>query len=157
MGMMRNVETNTNESAYRVNNVQSEGFGTFLRSQRIAAGLSIARLSQEAGIAVGQVHKLENDRVQKINPAHIAALAGPLGVPLYQLYQAAGYPPEQIPLLEPELVTRLMELPPEALESITRLLDGLMTTGSATWDGPRLAAVEAVVDEENSRQEGEDP
>ena len=86
---------------------------------------------------------------------HIAALAGPLEVPLYQLYQAAGYPPEQIPLLEPELVTRLMELPPEALRSITNLLDSLMTTGSATWDGPRLAPLPVTVEEaEANEQEG---
>jgi transcriptional regulator with XRE-family HTH domain len=139
MEMVSKAEKNTQEMASRGTELQSRGFGTFLRNARIAAGLSIAGLSQAAGIAVGQVHKLENDRVQKINPAHIAALAGPLGVPLYRLYQAAGYPAEQIPLLEPELVQRLMELPPEALKSITGLLDGLMTTGSASWDGPRLA------------------
>lgn len=141
MGMVSKADKNTHEMTSRGKKMQPEGFGTFLRSSRIAAGLSIAALSQAAGLAVGQVHKLENDRVQKINPAHIAALAGPLGVPLYRLYQAAGYPAEQIPLLEPELVQRLMELPPEALKSITGLLDGLMTTGSATWDGPCLAPV----------------
>lgn len=137
-------------------NLHPEGFGVFLRHARLAAGLTILQLSEAAGIAVGQVHKLENDRVQKINPAHIAALAGPLGVPLYRLYQAAGYPAEQIPLLEPELVTRLMELPPEALKSITGLLDGLLTTGSATWDGPLLAPAQVAVEEaeSESQQEG---
>ena len=75
--------------------------------------------------------------------------------PLYQLYQAAGYPPEQIPLLEPELVTRLMELPPEALRSITNLLDSLMTTGSATWDGPRLTPLPVRVEETEGENEQE--
>lgn len=116
----------------------------------------MAKLATSAGIALGQLHKLETDQVKgNINVGHIAALAGPLEVPLYQLYQAAGYPPEQIPLLEPELVTRLMELPPEALRSITNLLDGLMTTGSATWDGPRLAPLPVTVEEAEVENEQE--
>jgi len=116
----------------------------------------MATLAKSAGIALGQLHKLETDQVKgNINVGHIAALAGPLEVPLYQLYQAAGYPPEQIPLLEAELVTRLMELPPEALRSITDLLDGLMTTGSATWDGPLLAPAQVLVEEAEGEIEQE--
>ncbi|WP_344069748.1 helix-turn-helix transcriptional regulator [Nostocoides vanveenii] len=153
---MRNLKTKKQEVQNNASSQQPESFGSFLRNARTARGLTMATLAKSAGIALGQLHKLETDQVKgNINVGHIAALAGPLEVPLYQLYQAAGYPPEQIPLLEPELVTRLMELPPEALRSITNLLDGLMTTGSATWDGPRLAPLPVTVEEAEGENEQE--
>lgn len=97
--------------------------GEFLKQARTERGLTIAKLSQEAGIAVGQVHKLENDQVKKVNPAHLAALSAPLDVPIHRLFRLAGYPTEQIPLLEPELVQKLAELSPQALNQITKMLN----------------------------------
>lgn len=129
---------------------QSIPLGTLLKQGRLGAELSIVQLSQEAGIAVGQVHKLENDRVQKVNPAHLAALAGPLKVPLYRLYEAAGYPAEQLPLLEPELAQRLRELSPDALASITKLLNEFLASGSQ--HDPAFAPV--VVDDGDDSEEG---
>lgn len=97
--------------------------GEFLKQARTERGLTIAKLSQEAGIAVGQVHKLENDQVKKVNPAHLAALSAPLDIPIHRLFRLAGYPTEQIPLLEPELVQKLAELSPQALNQITKMLN----------------------------------
>lgn len=97
--------------------------GAVLKQARVERGLTIVKLSQEAGIAVGQVHKLENDQVKKVNPAHLVALTGPLGVPMYRLFRLAGYPAEQVPLLEPELVRKLAALSPQSLNQITMMLN----------------------------------
>lgn len=97
--------------------------GVVLKQARVERGLTIAKLSQEAGIAVGQVHKLENDQVKKVNPAHLVALTGPLRVPMYHLFRLAGYPAEQVPLLEPELVRKLADLSPQSLNQITMMLN----------------------------------
>ena len=43
------------------------------KQARIGQGaITIAKLRKQAGIAVGQVHKLENDQVKKVNPAHLS-------------------------------------------------------------------------------------
>lgn len=97
--------------------------GAVLKQARVERGLTIVKLSQEAGIAVGQVHKLENDQVKKVNPAHLVALTGPLRVPMYHLFRLAGYPAEQVPLLEPELVRKLADLSPQSLNQITMMLN----------------------------------
>lgn len=110
-----------------------ETLGIRLKAARKASGLTFAQLSEVAGIAVGQIHKLENDRVTKVNPAHLAALAGPLGLPLHQLFAWAGYPVERLQMLEPELARRLSELPPPALEQITDMLHAWLDAQRPTW------------------------
>lgn len=116
--------------------------GQLLKRARIARGLTINQLSRDAGIAVGQVHKLENDRVKKVNPAHLAALSGPLDQPVHQLFRVAGYPAGEIPLLEPELARRLAELPPQALEQITTMLNNWLLEHSASWPASVPDAIE---------------
>lgn len=117
--------------------------GEKLKDERLRSGLTIVQLSEQAGIAVGQIHKLENDKVKKPNPAHLAALAAALGLPLIRLYSAAGYrTPGELTALEPELAARLAELPPPALARISEFLDELLRDGHATWDGPLLVPVE---------------
>ncbi len=121
----------------------TQTLGGMLKGERISSGLTIAQLSEQAGLAVGQIHKLENDKVKKPNPAHLAALAAALDVTLLRLYDAAGYhTPDQLTALEPELAARLADLPPAALERITQFLDELLRDGQATWDGPLLVPVE---------------
>lgn len=113
--------------------------GEVLQRGRSHAGLSVRALSEQAGVSVGQLSKLENDQVKKVNPAHLAAIAGPLELPLARLYAAAGYDLTDLAPLEPELVQRLMELSPDALNSITKMLNDLVTSGQLTGGGPVLA------------------
>lgn len=123
---------------------EAKTLGEVLKQERLRSGLTIVQLSEQAGIAVGQIHKLENDKVQKPNPAHLAALAASLGVPLFRLYSAAGYrTPDEVSALEPELTARLAELPPPALAQISRFLDELLRDRQATWEGPLVVPVEA--------------
>lgn len=126
--------------------------GSMLKQARVERGLTIAKLSQEAGIAVGQVHKLENDQVKKVNPAHLAALAGPLGVPWVRLYTAAGYQVSELQDQEEALVKRLRQLSPEALNSVTRLLDEYLATDQMSWETPLLARVEAEYPERDGAE-----
>lgn len=95
------------------------------------------------------------DQVKKINPAHLAAIAGPIDLPLGRLYAAAGYDLTDLAPLEPELVQRLMELSPEALNNITRMLNELVTTGQATWEGQALARDTVLVDTDASGEASE--
>lgn len=121
--------------------------GQVLKQARIAQGLTISQLSQEAGIAVGQVHKLENDQVKKVNPAHLVAVSGPLEEPVHRLFRLAGYAAEQVPLLEPELTSRLAELSPQALEQITAMLhDWLSEPGMALRTLPEAIKTDEPAD-----------
>lgn len=121
--------------------------GEVLKRERGRAGLSIRALAKQSGISLGQLSKLENDQVAKVNPAHLAVLAASLDVPLHRLYAAAGYDsPETLQALEPELVARLAELPSESLDRIAQFLDELIRDGRATWDGPLLLTETAPVD-----------
>ncbi|WP_454162993.1 helix-turn-helix domain-containing protein [Gordonia iterans] len=100
--------------------------GTVLRTARQAAGLTFGALSEETGIARGQLHKLENDRVQKVNPAQLTLLAEPLGISIYQLFRAAGYgTPSALAGLGDELEAKLAQLPPEALERLEHFVNEL--------------------------------
>lgn len=128
-------------------NPTSLTLGELLKRERSRRGLTITQLSQAAGIAVGQVHKLENDKVKKVNPAHFAVVAEPLGVPLSKLYAAAGYATtEEVAGLEPQLVRRLAELPPDALRKLDRFLEGLL---------PATVPVEVIDDSDANETEGE--
>lgn len=106
----------------------SDSLGTVLRAARQAAGLTFDALSEKTGIAKGQLHKLENDRVQKVNPAQLTLLAEPLGLTPYQLFRAAGYgTPASLTGLSGDLEAKLAQLPPEALRTLESYIHELAT------------------------------
>jgi transcriptional regulator with XRE-family HTH domain len=120
-------------AANRETDIKELTLGQIIRRERLAKGMTIAEVSQGAGIAVGQVHKLENDKVQKVNPVHLASLAGVLRVPVFLFYSAAGYDSAlALAELEPELIRRLRELSPDALDKVATLVDDLWAAGHAT-------------------------
>lgn len=116
--------------------------GDVLRHARTDARLSVRELSERSGISIGQVSKLENDHVKKINPAHLAALAGPLGLPISDLYGAAGYTVSELADHEADLIDKLKSLSPEAFQSVVDLIEDYLDRG-AGHTAPALATVES--------------
>lgn len=101
--------------------------GDVLWQARMEAGYSIKGLAQMAGVPQSQLYKLENDHVQKPNAAHLAALAEPLGLSLYEVYAAAGIKtPEALANLDQELEDKLRALSPEHLKRLDRYVEGLL-------------------------------
>lgn len=101
--------------------------GSLIRDARIEAGLTFRALSEASGVAQGQISKLEQGQVLKVNPAHIAALAEPLGLSLYSLYAAAGYKtPASLTQLGDELEAKIRQLPPDAIARLEHYVESLL-------------------------------
>jgi transcriptional regulator with XRE-family HTH domain len=110
-----------------------ESLGALLQRARIGAGMSYGTLAAATGIARGQLHKLEHDQVQKVNPAQLAVLASPLGLSLYDVYAAAGYQtPSELMGLGADLEDKLRRLPPDALGRLEAYVDRLMRDDQRT-------------------------
>ncbi|MBF6188910.1 helix-turn-helix domain-containing protein [Nocardia farcinica] len=107
--------------------------GSLIRDARIKAGFTFRALSEASGVAQGQISKLEKGQVLKVNPAHIAALAEPLDLSLYDLYAAAGYKtPESISRLAGDLEDKIRQLPPEAITRLERYVEALLNDTAVT-------------------------
>lgn len=122
------------------NSSARESVGAVLKRARAESSLSYGDLSKKTGIARGQLFKLEQDQVKKVNPAHLAILAEPLGVSLYQLYAAAGYAtPSALSHLGPELEDRLRQLPPDALKRLDGYIERLADEYGSTLESGQRA------------------
>lgn len=121
--------------------------GDVLRQGRARAGLSVRGLSEQAGISLGQLSKLENGHVKKVNPAHLAAVAGPLELPISRLYAAAGYTVTELADHESDLVEKLKGLSPEAFQNVVNLVEDYLAFGP---DNAQVAFVPVEIDEPNN-------
>jgi transcriptional regulator with XRE-family HTH domain len=84
----------------------SPQLGEFVRSQREAAGLSMAALAQAAGIPRSQVLRIERAEIRP-GPDTLARLADALRLAVEDLYVLAGYTaPEGLPGFETYLRTK---------------------------------------------------
>jgi transcriptional regulator with XRE-family HTH domain len=84
----------------------SRELGEFIRRHREAAGLSMYKLAQEAGVPRSQVLRIERGDIQP-GPETLARLAGPLKLEVEDLYPLAGYTaPEGLPGFETYLRTK---------------------------------------------------
>ncbi len=105
----------------------AQTLGDLLQHARLEAGYTIKGLAAMSGVPISQIGKLEHDQVQKPNAAHLAALAEPLKLTIYQLYRAAGYQtPACIAGLTPELERALARLPDHALAKVESYVEGLL-------------------------------
>jgi len=116
----------TNQSA------ADNSLGSLIHDARTKAGFTFRALSEVSGVTQGQISKLEKGQVLKVNPAHIAALAEPLGLSLYAMYAAAGYKtPESISQLAGDLEDKICQLPPEAIARLERYVETLLNDPGA--------------------------
>lgn len=98
--------------------------GEMLQQARLEAGYTIKGLAEMSGVPISQIAKLEHDQVKKPNMAHLAGLAEPLGLTIYQLYKAAGYQtPETLTALAPELEQALRAMPRHALVKVEQYIE----------------------------------
>lgn len=103
-----------------------QSLGDLIHEARIECGLTFQALAAASGVAQGQISKLEHNQVLKANPAHLAALAEPLGLTIYRLYAAAGYKtPVDLSHLGAELEEKLSLLPPDAIARLEGYVERL--------------------------------
>ncbi len=108
-----------------------KSLGSLIHDARIEAELTFRALSAASGVAQGQISKLEKGQVLKVNPAHIAALAEPLGLSLYSMYAAAGYKtPASLSQLSDELEEKIRQLPPDAVVRLERYVESLLSANA---------------------------
>lgn len=101
--------------------------GDLIHESRMARGFTFKALAEASGVAQGQIHKLEKNQVKKANPAHLAALAEPLGLTIFSLYSAAGYKtPAALSHLGAELEAKLSRLQPDALVRLNRYVEQVL-------------------------------
>lgn len=118
-------------------NADAPTVGYVLQQARLEAGYTIKVLAQMAGVQASQIAKLEHDQVQKPNPGHLAALAGPLGLSVYTLYKAAGYPtPAAISSLAPHLEDALRRMPEDTLAKVEHYIEQLTRPPEPTGPQP---------------------
>jgi len=116
------------------NTIQSAAdnpLGSLIHDARLNAGFTFRALSEASGVAQGQISKLEKGQVLKVNPAHIAALAEPLGLSLYNMYAAAGYKtPASLSQLGDDLEEKIRQLPPDAVARLEHYVERLLDTAT---------------------------
>lgn len=114
-------------------NTKSERLGRLLRERREYIGLSLNEVARRAGVDPAGLFRIEtSDRLP--TPDTLAVLADALGLPLADLYEAAGYPlPEQLPSIRPYL-RRAYNVPDEA----AREIEDYLTRIAAQYGGPAL-------------------
>ena len=138
-------------------NYNGPTLGQLIKHERLRAGIPFRVLSERSGVSKGQLHKLESDRVQKPNAAHLAAIAGPLKVPVSQLYMAAGYDIGELPSTESELTRKLRDLSPSALTSVARLVDQFIASGDRNVTAIPVSLEGDYPNEPEQEQEGGTP
>ena len=112
-------------------NEKSERLGRLLRERREELGLSLNEVARRAGVDPGGLFRAERGpRVP--SPETLAALADGLGLPLADLYEAAGYPlTSQLPSIRPYL-RHAYNVPEEAVAEIEDYLARI----AAQYGGP---------------------
>lgn len=108
--------------------------GTLVKERRKARGLTQTELARRTGLSQNYISKLEGGDIDLPQRGTLEVLAGPLGVTLAALYQAAGVlpageqsapPPEVLdesPIADDLVVSYIENLPGEAFrERLTRL------------------------------------
>lgn len=84
-------------------NKNTDELSLLLRSRRLELGLRLDEVATRANVDTAGLSRAENGKKIPV-PETLAALAEALGMPLADLYQAAGYPlPQALPSLRPYL------------------------------------------------------
>ncbi len=114
-------------------NQKSERLGRLLRQRRHELGLGLNELARRAGVDPAGLARAEHS-AKVPSPETLASLAGALGLPLADLYEAAGYPlPSQLPSIRPYL-RHAYNVPDEAAAEIEDYLARI----AARYGGPAL-------------------
>ena len=111
--------------------------GRLLSEARKRSGLSIRDLESSSGVARSTILRLETGELQTINAQHLSMLAPHLGVPLADLYEAAGIEhPAELPSFTPYLRGRYQGLPTAARSEIESAFRDIADKYGYHPDGP---------------------
>lgn len=114
----------------------AQSLAKLVTAARSDAGLSLQQLEQATGVAKTTLYDLEHGVVRNPRPAVLAALAAPLGVPLADLYAAAGYEaPKGLPTFSPYLRSKYKDLPPEARDELADAFQRITAKYGYSADG----------------------
>jgi transcriptional regulator with XRE-family HTH domain len=98
---------------------QAKELGSYLRSQREAAGVSIRSLAPEVGVDQAQIIRLEQGTVASPRADLLGRICDRLNLPLADVLTMAGYPTtKSLPTLRPYMRAKYRDLPPEALDEV---------------------------------------
>ena len=95
--------------------------GRIIRAARVERGMSYGQLAVSTGISKGTLFKIEDGQIRQPDQALLRALATTLGLPLADLYAAAGYDRGGLPTIKPYLRSKYPELPDAALDEIAAI------------------------------------
>lgn len=104
-----------------------QDLGSLINKARTGHRYTFKALAALSGVAQSQLSKLEKNQIRKVNPAHLALLAGPLELTLHELYQAAGFEtPSALAHLSEELEAKIRQLPPDAIQRLEQYVESLI-------------------------------
>jgi transcriptional regulator with XRE-family HTH domain len=132
------IEMNSNlkfDVVYKEQNIEdrSKIFAEFIRQSRIQKNLSIKCLATKANVSHSYISQIENGKRGIPSTEIIRKLAEPLGVPVIQLFQIAGY----VPIDENDWIEGMnlirkanLMLNNEEKEKLLRLIEAFLTLSS---------------------------
>lgn len=117
----------------------NDDFGTYLRKQREARGISVNELARQVGISGAEMSRVERGVRRKINPYLLRKLAPILHVDILKLMKRAGFLPSATSMLHTgrddahrnrleDLVSKAVRLDGTDLEQVEMLIDLMLTS-----------------------------
>ncbi len=133
---------------------QAKALGQYLRSRREALKLSTRGLAALAGVPDSTIVRFEQGAYAAPSPDKLARLAEALGLNLADVYALANYAaPADLPSVGPYLRTKYLDLPPEALDALSRDVSRVLARhGIDPTGGPGPGEDEAADDRPRSRK-----
>lgn len=105
---------------------QAREFGTYLRTHREAAGISIRGLAAQVGIDQAQIIRMEQGTVASPRADVLGRIADVLDLPLADVLTLAGYPTtKKLPNLRPYMRAKYRDLPTEAVDEVEAFIEQL--------------------------------
>ena len=133
---------------------QAKALGQYLRSRREALKLSTRGLAALAGVPDSTIVRFEQGAYAAPSPDKLARLAEALGLNLADVYALANYAaPADLPSVGPYLRTKYRDLPPEALDALSRDVSRVLARHGIDPTGPGPARMkQQTTDQDHGRE-----
>ncbi len=124
---------------------RSQTLGQAIRARREALGLSGRELAERIGAPNSTIVRIESGEITAPTPDTLARLAAALRIDLADLYALADYPmPKALPTFRPYLRSKYRDLPPAAVDDLTRAFKRVIEKHGYDPDGPASGQDEAA-------------
>lgn len=116
---------------------QAQRLGHLIQKTRHTRKLSLRQLSTMAGIPRSTIERLEKGEIARPRPDLLSSLAHSLAIPIADLYAVVSYSaPHDLPSFAPYMRARYGDLPPAALDELTRFFEALAAREGVRLEGP---------------------